>query len=351
MLIKGNKTTVLIVDDSPTIRDIFRAVFESDSEVEVIGEASNGQEAIEFVQQQKPDIITMDVFMPKVNGTEAIQHIMGSKPTPILVVTSAKDASIAFQCLTKGALEVIEKPDFEYVQDEKKRKQLISKLKSLARVPVVTHLAGRSKTKIHEIRPASTFKKVVAICSSTGGPKALSILLGQIPKEFPFPILITQHMYEGFIAGLVEWLQTTTSLKVKVAEAGEMIKAGVAYIAPTGKHMEITASEIIRLTSEDPVEGHRPSGEKLFGSVAKSFGNRAIGVILTGMGGDGSTNLGKIKDAGGVTIAQDEKTCVVFGMPREAILKGNAQTILPLQDIAPELIKLSNVKSTVSLTR
>lgn len=345
------KTTVLIVDDSPTIRDIFRAIFESDPDVLVIGEAANGIEAVEFVNQQKPDIITMDVFMPKLNGTEAIQQIMGSSPTPILVVTTAKDASIAFQCLTKGALEVIEKPDFEYVQDEKKRKQLIAKLKSLASVPVVTHLAGRSRTRVRDIPIESRFKKIVAICSSTGGPKALSILLGQIPAEYPYPILITQHMYEGFIHGLVEWLQTTTPLKVKVAEAGESIKPGVVFIAPTGKHMEVTTTETIRLTTEDPVEGHRPSGEKLFGSVAKAFGSRAIGVILTGMGGDGSTNLGKIKDAGGVTIAQDEKTCVVFGMPREAILKGNAKVVLPLIDIAPELIKLSSEKVTVSLTK
>jgi len=335
------KTTVLIVDDSPTIRDIFRAVFETDPEVEVIGEAANGIEAVEFVKKRRPSIITMDVFMPKMNGTDAIQTIMATSPTPILVVTTAKDASIAFQCLTKGALEVIEKPDFAYVQDERKRKQLIAKLKSLSNVPVVTHMAGKRSVRVRETQVESEIKKVVAICSSTGGPKALSILLGNLPADFPHPVLITQHMYEGFIHGLVEWLQTTTPLKVKVAESGEPIKPGVVFIAPTGKHMEVSSAEFIRLTSEDPVEGHRPSGEKLFGTVAKVFGNRAIGVILTGMGGDGSTNLGKIKESGGQTIAQDEKSCVVFGMPREAILKGNAKTVLPLQDIAPYLVKIS----------
>lgn len=337
----SKRTKVLIVDDSPTIRDIFRAVYETDPEMEVIGEASNGIEAIDFVKKRRPDIITMDVFMPKMNGTDAIQSIMATTPTPILVVTTAKDASIAFQCLSKGALEVLEKPDFAYVQDEKKRRQLIAKLKSLSTVPVVTHLAGRKSTRTRETSISSEIKKVVAICSSTGGPKALSILLGSLPSDFPHPILITQHMYEGFIHGLVEWLQTTTSLKIKVAESGEPVKPGVIYVAPTGKHMEVSSAEHIRLTSEDPVEGHRPSGEKLFGSVAKVFGNRSIGVILTGMGGDGSTNLGKIKDAGGSTIAQDEKSCVVFGMPREAILKGNAQVVLPLQEIAGHLIKIS----------
>lgn len=333
------KVRVLIVDDSPTVRDIFRAIFESDPDVEVIGEAANGQEAIDFVVKDRPSIITMDVFMPKMNGPDAIQHIMGNAATPILVVTTAKDATLAFQCLSKGALEVIEKPDFAYIQDETKRKGLITKLKSLSTVPVVTHMAGKTKTVREPVKADFSNKKIVAICSSTGGPKALSILLGQMPKDFPYPIVITQHMFEGFIDGLVEWLQTTTSLKVKVAEQGEVLLKGVVYVAPTGKHLEVSIAETVKLTNEGLVEGHRPSGEKLFASVASVYGRKAIGVILTGMGGDGSTSLGLIKNAGGLTIAQDEKTCVVFGMPREAIAKGHANMVLPLTDIAPAIIK------------
>lgn len=333
------KTRVLIVDDSPTVRDIFRAIFESDQDVEVIGEAANGQEAIDFVAKDRPSIITMDVFMPKMNGPDAIQHIMGNTATPILVVTTAKDATLAFQCLSKGALEVIEKPDFAYIQDELKRKGLISKLKSLSRVPVVTHMAGKTKTVKEPVSADLGNRRILAICSSTGGPKALSILLGQLPGDFPYPVVITQHMYEGFIDGLVEWLQTTTPLKVKVAEQGEILKPGVVFVAPTGKHLEVSMAETLRLTNDPLVEGHRPSGEKLFSSVAAVYGKKAIGVILTGMGGDGSSSLGLIKKAGGLTIAQDEKSCVVFGMPKEAIAKGSATVILPLHDIAPAIIK------------
>lgn len=333
------KTRVLIVDDSPTVRDIFRAIFESDPDVEVIGEAANGQEAIDFVAKDRPSIITMDVFMPKMNGPDAIQHIMGNTATPILVVTTAKDATLAFQCLSKGALEVIEKPDFAYIQDEFKRKGLITKLKSLSRVPVVTHMAGKTKTVREPVAADLGKKSILAICSSTGGPKALSILLGQIPGDFPYPVVITQHMYEGFIDGLVEWLQTTTPLKVKVAEQGEVLKPGVVFVAPTGKHLEVSMAETIRLTTDPLVEGHRPSGEKLFASVASVYGKKAIGVILTGMGGDGSASLGLIKKAGGLTIAQDEKSCVVFGMPKEAIAKGSTSVVLPLAEIAPAIIK------------
>ncbi|MCA0445974.1 MAG: chemotaxis-specific protein-glutamate methyltransferase CheB [Bacteroidetes bacterium] len=333
------KISVLIVDDSPTVRDIFRAIFESDPDVEVIGEAANGQEAIDFVAKDRPSIITMDVFMPIMNGPDAIQHIMGNTATPILVVTTAKDATLAFQCLSKGALEVIEKPDFAYIQDEIKRKGLITKLKSLSRVPVVTHMAGKTKTVREPVAADLGNRRILAICSSTGGPKALSILLGQIPGDFPYPIVITQHMYEGFIDGLVEWLQTTTPLKVKVAEQGEILKSGVVFVAPTGKHLEVSMAETIRLTNDPLVEGHRPSGEKLFSSVAAVYGKKAIGVILTGMGGDGSTSLGLIKKAGGFTIAQDEKSCVVFGMPKEAIAKGSATVVLPLTEIAPAIIK------------
>ncbi|MCK6602256.1 MAG: chemotaxis-specific protein-glutamate methyltransferase CheB [Bacteroidetes bacterium] len=335
----SKRTRVLIVDDSPTVRDIFRAIFESDPDVDVIGEASNGEEAIAFVGKTRPDIITMDVFMPKMNGPDAIQAIMATKATPILVVTTAKDATTAFQCLNKGALEVIEKPDFAYIQNEQKRKFLISKLKSLSAVPVVTHLAGKSKIKKEFVKPDSGNRRILAICSSTGGPKALSVLLSQLPADFPCPVVITQHMYEGFIAGLVEWLQTTTPLKVKVAEQGEVLAPATVYVAPTGKHLEITLAESVRLTEDPLVEGHRPSGEKLFSTVANVYGSRAVGVILTGMGGDGSHSLGMIKKAGGLTIAQDEKSCVVFGMPREAILKGNAVQILTLQDIAPAVLR------------
>lgn len=345
--VTDKKTRVLIVDDSATVRDIFRALFESDPSVEVVGEAANGEEAIRMVEKLKPSIITMDVFMPVMNGPEAIQQVMATRATPILVVTTAKESTIAFQCLNKGALEVIEKPDFKYIQDEVKRNGLISKLKSLSRVPVVTHLAGKNRAARPEVKPAESGRRMVAICSSTGGPKALSVLFGQFPADFPYPVVVTQHMYEGFVAGLVEWLQTTTPLKVKIAEQGEAVQPGTIYIAPTGKHLEISMAETVRLTDDPLIEGHRPSGEKLFASVAKSFGARAIGIILTGMGGDGSSALGQIKKAGGLTIAQDEKTCVVFGMPREAIQKGSATEVLPLPDIAPFVLKFLNRKERV----
>ncbi len=346
----GNKTRVLVVDDSPLARSIITAILKSSEGIEIVGEAENGQEAVEMVPQLKPDIITMDIIMPIMDGLEAIQYIMASHPTPILVVTSNREAGVAFQAISSGALEVMLKPDLSLGPEQ--WDGFVERVKLLSRVKVITHMRGRKALEAQKIKPIEISPSVpetrpvprrgwlVAIGSSTGGPGALSNVLGPLPKDLSVGFVIVQHIAEGFVGGLVEWLDTVTELKVKEASTGQAIFPGEAYVAPTGHHMVVTRDGKIELNDDPPVGGQRPSVDVLFESVCKCYGPRSVGVLLTGMGRDGAQGLKKIRQAGGKTIAQDEKTSAVFGMPRAAIELGGADMVLPLPAIAEEIVRL-----------
>jgi len=339
---------VLIVDDSITARETLIGIIESDSEISVVGEAKNGKEAIELTRRLKPDIITMDIRMPIMDGLEAIQYIMAYYPTPIVVIAASafsQGNSFIFKSLEYGALEVLEKPcPGDWKDLPNLGSKIIKDLKTLAKIPVVTHIKGkniRKKTDENGNEPdEKDLVKVVSVASSTGGPKALMELLSGLPENFSGAVLVVQHISDGFMDGLADWLNKKCRLTVKIADNNERITPGAVFLAPTGKHMKVKENDRIALTDEPPVCGLKPAADLLFKSAAQHYGRDVIGVILTGMGKDGSEGLKAIKKAGGRLIAQDEESSLVYGMPKAAVETGCVDEVLSIDRIALRLKEL-----------
>lgn len=336
---------VLVVDDSLVAREMLTQILQSDPDIEVAGVASNGAEAVEAVARLKPDLVTMDIHMPKMDGIAAVEQIMAYTPTPILVVSSSvhgEGVGRAFDALSAGALEVMKKPEpRDWAELDRIAAELIRKVKLLSRVRVITHIRGRRATgRPSEAAPPPTREpgavSLVAIGSSTGGPSALMSVLAPLPADFPVPIVIAQHIADGFIPGLVSWLDATCKITVRAAVDGEMAMPGNAYLAPTGRNLAV---DTLTLRFKQPGERqlYIPSADTLFESVAKTHGGSAVGVLLTGMGDDGARGLKSLRDAGALTIVQDEATSTVFGMPKAAIEMGAARKVLPVQQIADAL--------------
>ena len=353
-----SNTKVLIVDDSALVRDMIRAMIEVDHETEVVGEASNGLEAVEMVRELRPDIVTMDIDMPVMDGLQAIEQIMAENAVPILVVTSRGDAKTAFAAISKGALDLVVKPDV----DLEGAHEFVAKLKLMSKVKVISHIAGRfpRRTAVTPegadatdgtdgtdgtARAGESAGRLVAVASSTGGPDALSIILSRLPGDFPVPIVIAQHMSDGFVRGMVDWLMTISAIRIQVAVDGEHLKPGVAYFSPSENHMRIEKPGRIALVARQAKDIYRPSCDTLLSSVSEAYGERSIGVILTGMGSDGVLGIRRIKEAGGVTIAQDEATSIIFGMPRLAMEDGTVDRVLPIEKIGDEIVKAAAGKS------
>jgi two-component system chemotaxis response regulator CheB len=360
---------VLIVDDSPTLRHLVRAILESDPELHVVGEARNSEEAVDLTRKLQPDIITMDIRMPQADGYQAIRRIMAESPRPILVLASAKsdlEPTSSMKALEAGALMVVGKPHGLPGADPE-ADQLIAQVKAMAEVKVVRRRwwllgeksaprrgepaepprgepvePGQSKPVVTTPRPAPGPVHLIAIGASTGGPPALQIIFGQlpIPTGLSVPVVVVQHISQGFVDGLARWLDETTPLRIKVAEDGEPLRPGTVYMAPDDQHLLVTQGDRARLKSSPPVDGHRPSVTVLFESVAQNYGSATVGVLLTGMGDDGARGLKALHDAGGRTIAQDKATSVIFGMPQRGIVLGVAHEVLPLEQIAPRLAEL-----------
>jgi two-component system chemotaxis response regulator CheB len=330
---------VLIVDDSSLAREFVKAILATDPEIAVAGEAENGKEAIVKTRELRPDIVIMDIEMPVMGGLEAIEVIMGETPVPILVVTSRGEADTAYAAISKGALEVLPKSDV----DPDTPWKFIEKVKVIAKVRVLTHLLGRRKIRLEasEDADASPFKNIIAIASSTGGPNALNVILPDLPEDFSCPIVIAQHVADGFVAGMVEWLGKITKLRVKVAEEGDLLRPANVYVSPPDRHMVVNYGNRVSFLEKKPRDIYHPSCDALLLSVATVYGAKAIGAILTGMGADGVKGMTKIKEMGGRTIAQDEGSCIVFGMPRKAIEAGCIDRVLPLDRIGKELVKLA----------
>ena len=332
---------VLVVDDSPTSRLLLVEILRADDEIEVVGQAADGLQAVEMVKRLRPDIVTMDVHMPRLDGFGATKRIMVEAPTPILITTSVdpRALSVSLEAIRMGALAVQAKPGDPLASgfDEEAR-ELVRQVKAMSRVKVVRHYeleparvpaANASfATALHEVPP-----EVVAIAASTGGPAALHRILTTLPEEFPVPILVVQHISRGFGPGFASWLDKASPLVVKVAAEGETLRPGTVYVAVDDHHLCVSPSRRIRLSTAAAVGGFRPSATVLFESVAAAFGSRVVAVILTGMGQDGVEGLRAIRRAGGRTIAESEATAVIYGMPGAAVRAGLADFILPLDEV------------------
>lgn len=342
---------VLVVDDSPAMCKVLTDVLNSDLQIIVAGVAHNGKEAVEMAACLKPDIITMDVDMPVMDGIEATKQIMAYSAAPILVVcASTMDIEMdkVFKAISCGALDVIDKSQMSAVGDRPYGSTLIEKIKFLSGIKVIRHpLAKLDKDKTEkavtvpkDIAKQEVFESIVAMVASTGGPVALLDVLKKIPKKFPCGIVIVQHITSGFLEGLADWLNSECQIKVKVAQDCERVCRGIAYLAPTDLQMRIEMGGIIRLSDEPPHNGYRPSGDVLLESAAAVYKESAVGVILTGMGSDGAMGIKAIKQMNGRTIAQDEESCAVFGMPKSAIEMDVVDKTLPLDKISDEIMKM-----------
>lgn len=338
---------VLLTDDSSLARGLLRSFLEADGGFEVVGEAKNGQEAIDLARALRPDLITMDLEMPVMGGLQAIEEIMCSKAVPILVVSSVADAQNAYAAVAKGAVDVVSKPSL----DPAEQAEFVAKARLVAKIPVITHVRALRVSQAAAVpspasapltlAPLGSDGRVFAIASSTGGPQALAKLLAQIPGDFPCPILVAQHIADGFAAGMAEWLTTLSPLPVRLAREGMLAEPGQVILAPSEQHLVATSSRRLTLLERGEHDIYRPSCDALLTSVANVWGRRAVGIILTGMGSDGAKGMAAIKAAGGATIAQDEASSVIYGMNRVAVEKGAAARVLGLDDIAPAMRDLA----------
>ena len=336
---------VLIADDSLVAREMLATILGSDPEIEVVGQAIDGEEAVAMVARLRPDLVTMDIHMPKLDGLRATEKIMAYTPTPILVVSSSvrgEGVGSAFDALALGALEVIKKPEpRDWADLDRIGREVIRKVKVLANVRVITHIGGRRERR--EARAAHVTgvaggRSVVAIGSSTGGPSALLAVLGRLPQDLKVPVLVAQHIADGFVPGLAGWLNAGCAIEVRLGEDGARPESGVAYFAPTGANMVIE-SEIIRFQEPGKGQLYIPNADTLFESVARCYGKRSVAVLLTGMGADGAKGMKHLHGLGAATIAQDEATCTVFGMPKAAIDLGAVDRVLGVNDIAAAVVE------------
>jgi two-component system chemotaxis response regulator CheB len=342
-----SRVRVLVVEDSLTVRKRLCEVLASDRDFDVVGEAEDGKQAVEMCKILRPDVITMDMMLPLMTGLAATEYIMAHFPTPILIVSASTNRGEVFRtydALAAGAVDVLEKPDAEDMLGDWEQK-LIASVKRTARIRVITHLRGRlnPSSGIREARLAPVRHegpcRVVAIGASTGGPSALLEVLMGLPSPLRAPVLIVLHINEPFGTSFADWLDAQTAHRASFAQDGESLNdvSGRVVIAPPEQHLRVRDGHLI-LTREPQRHSCRPSVDCLFESLAQeSIAPQSIGCLLTGMGRDGAAGLLALRRAGAMTIAQDEETSVVYGMPREAALLGAAQRVLPLGAIGPAL--------------
>lgn len=334
---------VMVVEDSAIARDMLVDILESDPGIRVVGHAANGQEALDRFEGLAPDLITMDLEMPIMGGLEAIERIMARKPVPILVVTSISAAGTAFAAVSRGAVDLIEKPEL----DGEGRHRLVQRVRQLAGADMRAHMAFRGLKAQGSALPAPFPTKapalppgrVLAIASSTGGPQALLNVLSRLGPGLQIPVVIAQHLGDRFCRGLVEWLGTTTGLGVKEAASGDRLMPGMVYVNPPEWAMRVDPRGLVSLEEPDSQRLYRPSCDTLLCSVAEAFGKRSIGLILSGMGDDGVKGMLAVQRAGGATFAQDEATSVVYGMNRLAVEAGAIEQVLPLSDIPARILR------------
>ncbi|WP_010477554.1 protein-glutamate methylesterase/protein-glutamine glutaminase [Thermococcus zilligii] len=342
------KIRVLVVDDSAFMRKILRDILESDPEIEVCCEARDGAEAIEKVKQHKPDVITLDVEMPRMNGLDALKFIMSKYPTPVIMVSALtqEGAEATIKALEYGAIDFIPKPSSSISMNMRElREEIIAKVKEAARVPLKflhfrrERLLREQITKVKKREEAAV--RAVAIAASTGGPQSLLRVFEKLPGELDAGVLLVQHMPPGFTKSFAMRLDNISNINVKEAEDGEVVYNNWAYVAPGDYHMEVTmrnGKPTIRLYNGPKIHGVRPAADPMMKSVANLFGKKTVGVVMTGMGRDGAEGLAEIKRQGGITIAQDKETSIIFGMPKAAIELGVVDYVVPLDKIADTIV-------------
>jgi two-component system chemotaxis response regulator CheB len=331
---------VVIAEDSVTMREELVAIIRSDPQLRVVGEAKNGIEAVELTRRLRPHVVVMDVQMPLMDGFAATKRIMTENPTPIVIVSGSMNDSqveISMRALHAGAVTVLPRPArFPSGVDDDSGQFLLT-LKALADLKLVRHWPARSASV--KTKPNGKESRVIAIAASTGGPAALQQILSQLPY-FPHPILVVQHISKGFVNGMASWLSSSAALEIVIASDGEAMRPGTVYLAPDNLHMGVNGRERIYISADPPIAGFRPSANYLFESVAKGFGAASTAVILTGMGCDGVEGLRAIRNAGGRVIAQDEASCVVFGMPGAAVREQLPDMVLSPSRIAETLMEM-----------
>lgn len=345
---------ILIVDDVRTNYLILKTLLETEKNFEVIGWSRDGVEAVAMSRQLQPDLITMDLEMPNMNGLEATRSIMAENPTPIVIVSSyvnEPERNLTYNALNEGALAVVEKPVSPLHPDyQRSSEQLIRSLNTVAGLKLIRHAENRPQLhKSDLLKSGSRFVntgnyQLVAIGCSAGGPRALLTLLGALPEDFPLPIVVVQHIHEGFLDGLVDWLQTGVKLSLKIAEDGEILRARSIYFAPDKSHLLIRRQPGNELAAElgsfAPRNGFQPSISVLFESIAKNCANKTIGGILTGMGNDGGDGLLAMRKANARTFIQDADSALVYGMPSHAFNLGAAEKVVKLDEMAAYLCSL-----------
>ena len=342
------KVKVLVIDDSALMRKLIPRILSRDPEIEVVGTAMDGSFALKKIEELKPDVVTLDLEMPRMDGLETLRQITRTYHLPVVVVSahSVNGAAATFKALALGAFDFVPKPfDAAQAHMEGISAQLVSKVKMAARVGVPKHETLVSDTVRPQKpgrRPFQIPQKIVAIGISTGGPQALQYLLSQLPGDFGGAIVVVQHMPEGFTELFARRLNECCAIDVKEARSGDVLLAGRALICPGNRHVRLRRmplGDVVVLSDDDRVNGHRPSVDVLFQSIGSEFGPKTIALLMTGMGEDGAEGLAAVKAAGGLTVAQDEHSCVVFGMPKAAIERGYAMRVMSLDTLANFLIR------------
>ncbi len=343
---------VMLVEDSLVVRQLLAHIVSRDPRLALVAAVASGEEALREIHRVQPDVISMDIRLPGIDGLETTRRIMAERPTPIVVVADAvEDASlkISMNALRAGALSVVEKPvgtgnrAYEAISD-----QICTQLRIMSQVPVIrrrpigAERLARPDSPREELRgtiPATQAPSVLAVAASTGGPPAFAKLLGALPADFSLPVLLVQHMGAAFMEGFADWLNGVVPLSVVIASEGVRPVSGHVYVAPGDRHLTLGPGGLMTLLDEPPVGGQRPSATLLFRSVARVAGPRGLGVLLTGMGEDGAAGLLDMHRAGAATIAEHESSAVVYGMPAAAVRLRAAGSVLPLDLIAPRILR------------
>ncbi len=342
----ARRVRVMVVEDSPVIQHLLGFIIAADPRLEVCGTVSSGEAAIEAIPRLRPDVISMDIRLPGMDGLEATRIIMSRHPTPIVVIADAvedRSLHISMNALRSGALSVVEKPaGFAHADHAAIAETIRTQLYIMSQVPVIRQRDVGRRGTAAEPTPGDNQRMrpvMAAIVASTGGPAALARVLGGLGPDVPLPILVVQHMGPAFMAGFAAWLDGIVPLPVSIAAHGQVPTPGSVHVAPGDHHLSLGADGTLRLSREAPVFSQRPSGTVLFQSMARVLGPRALGVLLTGMGEDGAEGLLAMRRAGAMTITEDESTAVVYGMPASAVRLGASSLALPLDRIAAAILR------------